>query len=375
MKEAFWGVLIIVLGLFGVVVVNLFQNVTVDNDRIYYLIKESTEASAYDAIDLTYYRLSGDIRMVEDKFIENLTRRFAENVTVGNYQITVFDVNEIPPKVSLGITSGITSLRGEKFNIQNRVDGVIETKYTLDEVLDFLGITEDEWNAYRNKANPNNDDGSGKCNLGIGSDDNASCISGDIVFTGFGATSGLKRSYCDTDTLPSNVARTANYKECNCGKWEDKSDIVFSNPAKTARVGTYTWRFNKTTDVRTVSESITEKVNIDICTKGIAIQTPKDKDQLKPSNNTNDKTPYEDCPAGGIRIPIDTAVKLQIRYDPPNATNRRMEKRDENGISRSTWKSTDASKVKLSAISQPLLLCTSNFSDTFSSPKFIQVIL
>ena len=66
MKEAFWGVLIIVLGLFGIVVINIFQNVTVDNDRVYYLIKESTEASAFDALDLTYYRLSGNLRIVED---------------------------------------------------------------------------------------------------------------------------------------------------------------------------------------------------------------------------------------------------------------------------------------------------------------------
>ena len=363
MKEAFWGVLIIVLGLFGVVVVNLFQNVTVDNDRVYYLIKESTEASAYDAIDLTYYRLSGDVRMVEDKFIENLTRRFAENVTIGNYQIVVFDVNEIPPKVSLGITSGITSLRGEKFNIQNRVDGVIETKYTLDEILDFLGITEEEWNNYRNKANPSSSDGSGKCNLGIGSDDNATCISGDIVFTGFGGTSGLKRSYCQTDTLPSNVARTANYKECNCGKWEDKSDIVYSNPTKTGRVGTYTWNFNKTSDVRTVHESITEKVNIDICTTSIAIQTPKDKDQIKPSNNPNepstDNSAYVDCPAGGIRIPIETQVTLHPRYIPPEATNRRL-----------TWTSSNTSIGTL-VVSQPPLLCTLNSAKTNCMSKAV----
>ena len=74
MKEAFWGVLIILLGLFGIVVVNLFQNVTIDNDRVYYLIKESTEASAYDALDLTYYRLSGNFRIVEDKFVEIRTK-------------------------------------------------------------------------------------------------------------------------------------------------------------------------------------------------------------------------------------------------------------------------------------------------------------
>ena len=66
MEEAFLGVLIIVLGLFGIVVINIFQNVTVDNDRVYYLLKESTGASAYDALDLTYYRLSGNLRIVED---------------------------------------------------------------------------------------------------------------------------------------------------------------------------------------------------------------------------------------------------------------------------------------------------------------------
>ena len=99
MKEAFWGLLIVLLGLFGVVVVNLFQNVTVDNDRVYYLIKESTEAAAYDAIDLTYYRVTGNIRMVEDKFVENLTRRFAQNVTIGDYKIIVEDLNELPPKI------------------------------------------------------------------------------------------------------------------------------------------------------------------------------------------------------------------------------------------------------------------------------------
>ena len=358
MKEAFWGVLIIVLGLFGVVVVNLFQNVTVDNERVYYLIKESTEASAYDAIDLTYYRLSGDLRMVEDKFVENLTRRFAENVTIGTYEIKIFDLNEIPPKISLGITSGLGSLRGERVKTQNRVDAVIEAKYKLSEVLDFLGITESEWTSYINKAKPeaSSGGGTGKCKLGVGSDDNASCISGDIVFTGFGATGGLKKSYCDTDTLPSNVSRTANYKECDCGEWVDKSAIVTANPVKSGRTATYTWRFTKTTDLRTINESIKEKVNIDVCTKNIAIQTPKDKDQLKPEFDPSKPTAFEDCPPGGIKIPIDTRVKLQIRYDPKNATNRRME--DANG--KSTWKSTDSNKVAIPTISQPSYTCVLN---------------
>ncbi len=62
MKEALWGVLIVELGLFGIVVINIFQN-----------------------------------------------------VTIGNYTITVEDINEIPSKISLRIRSGITSLRGEEF--------------------------------------------------------------------------------------------------------------------------------------------------------------------------------------------------------------------------------------------------------------------
>ena len=72
-------------------------------------MKETTEAAGYDAIDLTYYRLNGDIRIVEDKFVENFTRRFAENLANnGNYEITIHDISEIPPRVSLKVRTGVT---------------------------------------------------------------------------------------------------------------------------------------------------------------------------------------------------------------------------------------------------------------------------
>ena len=145
MKEAFWGVLIVSLGIFGIVAVNLFQTVTVDNDRVYYVLKESTEASAYDAIDLTYYRLTGNLRIVEDKFAENIARRFAENITMGDYKIIIADINEMPPKVSLWVRSGITSLQGEKFELVNAVNGILETKYTFEDIEDYVGVTEEEW--------------------------------------------------------------------------------------------------------------------------------------------------------------------------------------------------------------------------------------
>ena len=112
MKEAFWGILIVMLGLVGIVIVNIFQNVTIGNDQTYYLLKESAEAASYDAIDLAYYRLNGDIRMVEDKFVENFTRRFAQNIgNNGNYYISVQEITGQPPRISIKVSTGITSLQ------------------------------------------------------------------------------------------------------------------------------------------------------------------------------------------------------------------------------------------------------------------------
>ena len=39
MKESFWGVLIVMLGLFGVMLINVFQKITIGNDEVYYLLK------------------------------------------------------------------------------------------------------------------------------------------------------------------------------------------------------------------------------------------------------------------------------------------------------------------------------------------------
>ena len=87
-------------------------------------------ATTYDSI----YRLNGDIRIVEDKFIENLTRRFAQNVTIGDYKIIVEDINEVPPKISLKVISQITSLQGENFNIKNRVDAACNKYFCINEI-------------------------------------------------------------------------------------------------------------------------------------------------------------------------------------------------------------------------------------------------
>jgi hypothetical protein len=228
MKEAIWGVLIVVLGLFGILVVNLFQNVTVDNDRVYYLIKETTQAAAYDAIDLQYYRTTGNMKIAEDKFIENLTRRFAQNVTIGDYTIIVEDLNEVPPKISLRIRSGVTSLRGEEFGLLNRVDGVIEAKYKIDEVIDFLceDKTAEECNTIRQefgvKVEIDSSSGENRCASDI-SDEEMDCIPGDITFLGWGE-SNLPIGICQDEEAPRDRERTARYAICECGKWSSEKE-------------------------------------------------------------------------------------------------------------------------------------------------------
>jgi len=323
MKEAFWGVLIIILGLLGIVIVNLFQEVTVDNDRVYYLIKESTEAAAFDAIDLTYYRLNGDIRIVEDKFVENLTRRFAENVTIGDYTIIIEDINEIPPKISLRIRSGVSSIRGETFGIVNDVNSIIEVKYSLDEVLNFLGITEEEWN--NRVINTVDSDSEGMCKLGLMTDADAECMPGDLMFTGF-SNSSLSKAICQDETAPRNVARTANYKVCNCGKWEEESETVYANPVSSTSQYTYTWNFNKTGEIRNISESSTSKVARQICTTAIGVMVPQNPDTIKGTSNepSTDNSKYINCPTGGIRIPLGTQVTLHPNYIPPLSVNRNL---------------------------------------------------
>ncbi len=138
MQSSVWGYLFLVLGLLGIVLINLFGNITVSNEDMYYILKEVTEASMIDAVDYQAYRVGvgydgvtedsdpdsmhcisgipGTVRIVKEKFVESFVRRFAESTT-GNreYKISIDDIDECPPKVSITITAR------EKYNWLSRV--------------------------------------------------------------------------------------------------------------------------------------------------------------------------------------------------------------------------------------------------------------
>lgn len=133
MKEAMWGYAIITLGILAVGIIWFFANTTRTDQHNYNLLKETVEAAMFDAVDLAAYRDKGEVRIDEEKFIENFIRRFAESAELSNtYVIEIYDINTIPPKVSLKVSSTKdTTASGElvKFNIVNNIDAILETKY------------------------------------------------------------------------------------------------------------------------------------------------------------------------------------------------------------------------------------------------------
>lgn len=133
MKESFWGVLVITLGILAITFIFIFQNITNTDEHNMHLLKETTEAAMYDAFDLAAYRSEGVIRIDREKFVENFVRRFADNASLARtYVVEIYDVNEQPPKVSLRVSSSEKgNISGEimEFDIQNQIDAILETPY------------------------------------------------------------------------------------------------------------------------------------------------------------------------------------------------------------------------------------------------------
>lgn len=129
---------IIIVGILTLFVVNIVQNYQTGNELDYYLLEETTEAAMIDAVDTSYYRINKILRIDREKFVESFVRRFAENVNRDrNYKIRIIDLNETPPKVSIQVGSNtVATFAGEDFNIVNKIDAILETKYEEDRLLD-----------------------------------------------------------------------------------------------------------------------------------------------------------------------------------------------------------------------------------------------
>lgn len=111
MKWSFANVGLIIFGFFGIFIITFFNELTVSNEQDYYTLKDAVEASMIDSVDTTYFRLTGSIKINQEKFVELLTRRFSEVATYGegNYNLEFYQISESPPKVSVRVVDATNS--------------------------------------------------------------------------------------------------------------------------------------------------------------------------------------------------------------------------------------------------------------------------
>ena len=90
-----------------------------------------------DAIDVKYYRENGLLRIDKEKFVESFLRRFADSVdNTRNYQVAFYDLNEVPPKVSVKVDSStVLSFNGDNLEMSTQLDAILENTYDKDQLV------------------------------------------------------------------------------------------------------------------------------------------------------------------------------------------------------------------------------------------------
>lgn len=134
MKESFWGIFVIFIGVMALTFIVLFQNLTNTDQHNSQLLTEVTEAAMWDAVDYAEYRVTGQLKINREKFVENFVRRYAESASrARDYKLVFYDISEVPPKVSVGVKSKVNGAAPDDstvtFDLSDKVDSILETPY------------------------------------------------------------------------------------------------------------------------------------------------------------------------------------------------------------------------------------------------------
>lgn len=143
MNKSFLAIGIIILSLIALLLVNVLSSYSTGSELDYYLVKETTDAAMEDSIDSVFLRKCGLYRIDKEKFVESFLYRFAQSVDANrDYHIKFYDINEVPPKVSVkvdsltsvsfNVTGGEEKGKKEAADITTNYDAILETKYLSD---------------------------------------------------------------------------------------------------------------------------------------------------------------------------------------------------------------------------------------------------
>ena len=149
MNKGMLTVGIILLSLIALLLINVLTNYSTGGELDYYLVKETTDAAMVDALDDFYKEKCQLYRIDKEKFVESFIYRFADSVDGSrNYDIKFYDINEVPPKVSIKVDSltvlafkasdGAKNTTTEAADITTSYDAILETKYTSDPVAEQI---------------------------------------------------------------------------------------------------------------------------------------------------------------------------------------------------------------------------------------------
>lgn len=110
----------------------LITDITITTEENYYMIKQISEASMYEAVDYAYLKKYGELRISSEKYMENFIRRYSEVITINKTtKISFYDIYEIPPKVTVELSTysdqriTMETAAGD-MSIKNRLNGILE---------------------------------------------------------------------------------------------------------------------------------------------------------------------------------------------------------------------------------------------------------
>ena len=139
MNKAYLAVGIILLSIVAFAAINLIQNYSTGNELDYYLLKETAQASMSDAVDKAYWRQNSTLRIDKEKFVESFILRFGNAVDDSrDYDIKIYDINEVPPKVSIKVDSANVSFNpngdGNNGVITTQIDAILVSNNKSDPI-------------------------------------------------------------------------------------------------------------------------------------------------------------------------------------------------------------------------------------------------
>lgn len=139
MKYSYVVLGLLLFGMFGLIFVVMFESITINNESEYYVLKEAMEAAMLESVDVACFRNStedgcqGSLKISEQKFVENFTRRFAASISgdVTEYTIEFYDIIESPPKATVVINGATETFRFDTdesidVNLVNNLTGILE---------------------------------------------------------------------------------------------------------------------------------------------------------------------------------------------------------------------------------------------------------